>query len=311
MNEERRYTLCGISIPPIVLGCAYLGTKFDKEASFALLDEFRAGGGRVLDSANSYAAWLPGASGGESETVIGEWLSSRRAKEEMLVITKAGFGYGEVPEGCSPRLVEAECERSLRRLGLERVAVFMVHRMDPDTPPEVVAEALARIRGRGLAIEVGASNHDRRAWKALDLALRSSTGGRGLGALQNHHPVLPCSDPSSLAEYGWTAPDIGLLDEAAEGGAAAMAHTPLLWGLALKEAPLPPAYDGLAARRLRKSILAAAAESGEPPAAIALAMLARRERPVAPVFGASSPSQVREALRALVVEPSSIPTPLR
>lgn len=283
----------GKAVPAVALGCAYLGTKLDRGASFRILDAFREAGGRLLDTANSYAAWMPGGRGGESEETIGAWLRERGAVD-FAVVTKAGFGFGGVPDGTAPEVILREAEASARRLGRESLDCFLVHKLDPAVAPEAVAGALAELLYRGRAASVGASNYPEGDFDRLSALVPG-----GLSVLQNHFPALPCADPAPLADYGWTAPDAAALDRAAARGIVAMAHTALLWGCAARNGPLPPAYDSPAARGLRDGFLRRAAAEGRDPAAVALSSLVFRPRPFVPVFGASSAEQVAAALSDL------------
>lgn len=90
----------------ICLGTMWFGTRTDEETSFAMLDRFVEAGGTLLDTSDNYAYWAEGASGGESETVLGKWLASRKARDGVALSTKVGAQptipgttYFESPEG--------------------------------------------------------------------------------------------------------------------------------------------------------------------------------------------------------------------
>ncbi len=96
---ERKLGTSGLTTPPLILGGNVFGWTADRTASFAILDAFVAGSGRMVDTADSYSSWVSGNSGGESETIIGEWLSARGRREDVLIATKVGaevFGGGRV-----------------------------------------------------------------------------------------------------------------------------------------------------------------------------------------------------------------------
>src|SRR5690348_10632394 len=103
-----------LDIFPLALGGNVFGWTADRDTSFAILDAFAEGGGDFIDTADSYSAWVPGHTGGESETIIGEWLSSRRP-EGVVVATKVS----QHPEfrGLAADNVRAAAEASVRRLG--------------------------------------------------------------------------------------------------------------------------------------------------------------------------------------------------
>ena len=91
---------------PLVLGGNVFGFTADEDASFAILDRFYEAGGRMIDTAQGYSVWVPGHVGGESETVIGNWLASRAVRGEMRIATKTGM-FGK-PGDLAPRKVAEE-----------------------------------------------------------------------------------------------------------------------------------------------------------------------------------------------------------
>src|SRR4051794_15640800 len=115
--EHRPLGNSGISVAPLALGGNVFGWTADEQTSFAVLDAFVAAGGNMIDTADVYSAWVPGHSGGESETVIGRWLKARPGMREKVVIaTKVGFMAGLAPD-----TIAASCDASLRRLGVETI----------------------------------------------------------------------------------------------------------------------------------------------------------------------------------------------
>ena len=90
---------------PLVLGGNVFGWTADRDTSFAVLDAFYEAGGRMVDTADVYSAWVPGHKGGESEAVLGEWLESRGVRREMRVHTKTGM---LAPGGADPALFSPE-----------------------------------------------------------------------------------------------------------------------------------------------------------------------------------------------------------
>src|ERR687892_2329291 len=109
--EKRTLGRSGIEVAPLALGGNVFGWTADEETSFRILDAFVDAGGNMIDTADVYSAWVPGHEGGESETVIGNWLKRDPAKRDKVVIaTKVGFMAGLAPETIAPA-----CEESLRR----------------------------------------------------------------------------------------------------------------------------------------------------------------------------------------------------
>lgn len=146
-----------LDVFPLALGGNVFGWTADRDTSFAVLDAFREGGGDFIDTADSYSAWVPGNSGGESETLIGEWLASRGASDDVVVATKVS----QHPDfrGLSATNVRAAAEASLQRLGVERIDLYYAHFDDADTPLEETVAAFGRLVDDGLVRYTAVSNY--------------------------------------------------------------------------------------------------------------------------------------------------------
>lgn len=142
---------------PLVLGGNTFGWTSDRQESFAVLDAFVAAGGRSVDTADSYSAWVPGNSGGESETIIGEWLAARPGVRDRVVLATKVFSSAARP-GLSPANVRAAVDDSLRRLQTDRIDIYYAHRDDPDVPQEDVVAVFDELVRAGKVREAGASN---------------------------------------------------------------------------------------------------------------------------------------------------------
>ena len=102
--QTRRLGRTDLSIAPLVLGGNVFGWTADKKTSFAVLDRFAAAGLNAIDTADVYSTWVPGNQGGESETIIGEWMKARGNRGRIIVITKVGSPMGTGQEGLKARL---------------------------------------------------------------------------------------------------------------------------------------------------------------------------------------------------------------
>lgn len=144
-----------LEILPINLGGNVFGWTADRDASFAVLDAFVAGGGNFIDTADSYSAWVPGNPGGVSESIIGEWLASRKP-ENVIVATKVG----QHPDfrGQKAENVQAAAEASLTRLGVETIDLYYIHEDDENTPLEEAVAAHARLQDEGKVRYTALSN---------------------------------------------------------------------------------------------------------------------------------------------------------
>src|ERR1700761_9828251 len=80
----------GLDVSALCLGVMTFGTAVDEATSFAILDRFTEAGGAFIDTANNYGVWADGRTGDESERLLGRWLTSRRARDRVVLATKAG-----------------------------------------------------------------------------------------------------------------------------------------------------------------------------------------------------------------------------
>jgi aryl-alcohol dehydrogenase-like predicted oxidoreductase len=142
--EKRPLGNSGLKVAPLALGGNVFGWTADKETSFRILDAFVDAGGTMIDTADVYSAWVPGHVGGESETVIGEWLKRDPSKRDRVVIaTKVGFMAGLKPESIGPT-----CDASLRRLGVETIDLYYQHKDDESVPLSDSLGAFEELRKR-------------------------------------------------------------------------------------------------------------------------------------------------------------------
>ena len=155
----------------MVLGGNVFGWTADKQTSFAILDRFADAGLEAIDTADVYSSWAPGNSGGESESIIGEWMASRRRREETVVITKVGSEMGPGSKGLSAAYIPRAIDASLRRLRSDYVDIYLSHWPDPSVPYEETLGALQTLKDAGKVREIGASNLDAAQLQAaLDVA---------------------------------------------------------------------------------------------------------------------------------------------
>ena len=179
-----------LDVLPLSLGGNVFGWTADRDASFAVLDAFVDGGGDFIDTADAYSAWAPGNSGGESETIIGEWLASRRP-ESVIVATKVS----QHPEfrGLSASNVRRAAEASLGRLGVDAIDLYYAHFDDESVPLDETVGAFSELVSDGLVRNIAVSNYtgDRiRQW--IDIAQR--TGAALPVAIQPHYNLVHRND---------------------------------------------------------------------------------------------------------------------
>lgn len=148
-----------LRLSAICFGAAQLGTAVNESEAFRLLDQFVEGGGNFIDTARAYAIWVPGGEG-MSEAIIGRWLKARGHRESVTVATKGGHPPAE--DMTRPRLsredLVSDVNESLRALDLDTIALYWLHRDDPERPLADIFETLERLRGEGKIRHYGCSN---------------------------------------------------------------------------------------------------------------------------------------------------------
>ncbi|MGV1681964.1 aldo/keto reductase [Sphingopyxis sp. NJF-3] len=152
---ERALGRSGLAVRPFVLGGNVFGMTADRAASFAVLDRFVERGGGMIDTADVYSAWVPGHKGGESETMMGEWLKASGARDRILIATKVGMMEG----GLKPDRIRAAVQGSLDRLGVDVIDLYFAHKDDPDVPLDEMLGAFGELVDAGTVRAIGASNY--------------------------------------------------------------------------------------------------------------------------------------------------------
>jgi aryl-alcohol dehydrogenase-like predicted oxidoreductase len=171
--ERRQLGRSGLSVAPLCFGGNVFGWTADEATSFVLLDRLVEAGVNFIDTADVYSTWVPGNRGGESETIIGNWLQARGGRERVVIATKVGSDMGEGRKGLSKAWIRRAVEDSLRRLRTDYIDLYQSHRDDPDIPVEETLEAYAGLIREGKVRAIGASNFTAaRLEESLDASAR-------------------------------------------------------------------------------------------------------------------------------------------
>jgi aryl-alcohol dehydrogenase-like predicted oxidoreductase len=157
--KKRKLGRTGMEIAPLVFGGNIFGWTVDPSTSFKLLDAFVAAGFNSIDTADMYSRWVPGHTGGESETIIGEWMQRRGNREKLIVATKVGMDMGGDRKGLSKSHILRSAEESLKRLQTDYIDLYQSHTDDADTPFEETFGAYAQLIKQGKVRAIGASNY--------------------------------------------------------------------------------------------------------------------------------------------------------
>ena len=169
---------------PLALDGSVFGWTIGEEASEAVLDAFTDAGGTVIDTADSYSAWVPGHAGGESERIIGAWTATRHNRDRVVLATKIGR-HPKAP-GLSAAAIRAAVDASLGRLRTDHVDLCVAHADDPDTPLEETVGAFDELVRAGKVGAVGLAEFTAervRAWARI-------AGPDGLRVLQPHYHLV-------------------------------------------------------------------------------------------------------------------------
>jgi len=290
----------GERVSALCLGVLYYGNRIGKTESYHLLDRYAEGGGSFYDTANIYSFWLDGFRGGESETLMGQWMADRGNRNQVFVATKVGFGYQEVPTGLTAQLIQTECEKSLRRLQTDVIDLYYAHVDDRTTPVEETLEAFDRLVAAGKVRYLGASNF--LAWR-LERARATSraNGWAEYCCIQQRYSYLR---PKPGAGFGAQINvNDDLLDYVADQGTTLLAYSPLLNGAYTRDdRSFGPQYIGPDSDARLTALREVAAETGATLNQVVYAWMLQSSPPVIPLMAASNDAQMTENLAALDVK---------
>ena len=156
--EKRALGNTGLEIAPLAFGGNVFGFTIEEQTSFRLLDAFVDEGFNLIDTSDSYSRWVPGNKGGESETIIGNWLKKSGKKDKVVIATKVGSDMGLGRTCLSKKYIIEEVSNSLRRLQVEQIDLYQTHFDDLTTPVGETLEAYAQLIKEGKVKAIGASN---------------------------------------------------------------------------------------------------------------------------------------------------------
>lgn len=158
MENKRRIGQSELQTRPFVLGANVFGWTADEKESFRILDAYTDAGFNFIDTADVYSNWVDGNKGGESETIIGNWIKKTGKRDDIYIATKVGSAMSETQKGLKKDYILKEAEASLKRLNTEYIDLYFVHFDDLSTPVEEILEAFAKLIEEGKVGYIGASN---------------------------------------------------------------------------------------------------------------------------------------------------------
>ncbi|MCD6286372.1 MAG: aldo/keto reductase [Anaerolineae bacterium] len=295
--ETVRLGKSGLKVSNICLGTMTFGAGADETMAFKLMDRFVELGGTFLDTANVY-------SGGVSEETVGRWIKTRGVREEIVLATKVygGTGPGPNERGLSRIHIQHAVEASLKRLQIDAIDLYQIHRWDVESEPEETMEALNDLVRQGKVRYIGCSNL--KAWQLstyLNIAKENS-----YSRFISIQPLFSALNRSIENE---------LLPFCNRLGMGVIPYNPLAGGVLTgkyrRDAPLPESTrlsDNAGYRRryytehmfdIVESFVEAAAAHGVTPAQLALAWVRADPRITSPIIGARNLTQLNDTLGKL------------
>lgn len=296
--EKRKLGNTELAVAPLALGGNVFGWTINEAASFEILDAFTAAGFNFIDTADIYSNWVPGNRGGESETIIGNWLKQRGNRDQVIIATKVGGDMGLGKKCLAREYILKSVDASLKRLQTDYIDLYQSHYDDPETPLEETLETYAELIKAGKVRALGASNFTA---ARLSDALKTSTQNN-LPSYQTLQPeynlytretfekeLQPCCQENHIS----VIPYYGL----ASG---------FLTGKYRSEADLGKSPRGGGVKkylnergfRILKALDEVAAEVNANPAQVSLAWLMHQPTIAAPIASATSLAQLNDLVKA-------------
>lgn len=297
--ELRALGRTGLSISPVVLGGNVFGWTADEKTSFDLLDRFFDAGFNTIDTADSYSRWVPGHVGGESETIIGNWMKSRGlARDKAVIITKVGSDMGQGKMDLSAKWILEEVDNSLRRLKTDHIDLYLAHWPDDTATHEETLGAFAKIREQGKVTAIGCSNYDAKTLRdALEVSARNG--------FPRYDVLQPPYNLYDRSEFEGELADLCIREEIGVINYYGLASG-FLTGKYRDKADAEGKPRGAKALsylndkglRILAALDEVAVESNAEPAAIALAWARQRPGITAPIASATSTTQLEAIISA-------------
>ena len=210
--QKRSLGSSEVLVPPFVFGGNVFGWGVDEQQAFKLLDLLLEKGVDTIDTADIYSYWA-GGSGGESETIIGQWMRARGNREQVIIHTKGGapdapgeFAHADLSAAYLTKAVEG----SLRRLGTDYIDLYYVHFDDNKTPPEETLGAFQKLIEQGKIRAIGASNYGPERLRQA-LAVADENNLPRYACLQTHYNLYERSEYETELEELCLSEGLGVL----------------------------------------------------------------------------------------------------
>ncbi len=291
-----------MQVAALCLGGNVFDWTTDEQTSFAVLDAYVEGGGNFIDTADVYSTWVPGHEGGESESVLGRWMSARKNRDRIIIATKLGSRMNNDPQrqGLSRQYMLKAVEDSLLRLQTDYIDLYQAHSDDQNTSLEETMATFNELVQQGKVRSIGASNYS---------AARLTE-------------ALKVSDQHSYARYQSLQPPYSLVNRAEyerdlkaicmEQGLSVITYSSLASGFLSgkyrqgQDIPSSPRAKGIQQRymnehgfRILEQVDRIARAHNTTPSQVSLAWILAQPGITAPIASATSVEQTRELLGAV------------
>jgi aryl-alcohol dehydrogenase-like predicted oxidoreductase len=292
-----------LRVAPLCLGGNVFGWTAGEAASFAVLDALVGAGLNFIDTADVYSAWAPGHHGGESESVIGNWLKRGTRRQDIVIATKVGMEMAPGRKGLSAAHIARSVEESLRRLRTDHIDLYFSHCDDASVPLEETLGAYQRLIEQGKVRAIGASNYTAaRLAEALEASRKNALPRYEV--LQPHYNLYARTDYEAALEPLCLEQQLGVVSyfALASGFLTGKYRT-------AADAAKSKRGEGVIAKFLNArglKILAALDDVGRrygaSPASVALAWQIARPSITAPIASATTVEQLSELVAATKLE---------
>ncbi len=295
--SKRALGRSGIHVQPLALGGNVFGWSIDQATSFAVLDAFVDAGLNLIDTADVYSAWAPGNHGGESETIIGDWLAKSGKRDHVVIATKVA--KWATHKGLAPATIQAAAEDSLRRLKIDTIDLYFAHEDDPSVPLADTLGAFARLIEQGKARAIGASNYSAARF-AEALGVSAEHGLPRYEVLQPEYNLVARKGYESELEPLIREQQVGVISyyALASGFLTGKYRSKADIGKSAARAESVGKYLNGHGLRVLAALDDVARRLDATPAQVALGWLIARPGIAAPIASATSVAQIEELVRA-------------
>lgn len=298
MDNRRKLGKSDLLVSPVTFGGNVFGWTLDEKQSFKILDAFVDAGFNFIDTADTYSAWVPGNSGGESETIIGNWLKETGNRDKVIIATKVGGEISKSKKGLRAKYIKEAVEASLTRLQTDYIDLYQSHYDDKKTSPSETMSAFNDLIEEGKVRFIGTSNLTADRIKESNEFARNNNLAEYV-SIQPHYNLydrerlekeyLSIIEEESLAVINYYALASGFLT-----------------GKYRSEKDLDISQRGQSVRnylderglRILNALDDVAADQGVPPAQIAIAWLLHKPFITSPIASVTSEKQLKDLIAA-------------